>query len=75
MTDYKALDELYKQLLEEDIINNIAKFKSIDIRKAFDIYYASNLAKQINEGLFGIDNMDSKYLAMDLIENEPELFW
>lgn len=74
MTEYKTLDDLYKQLLEEDIINSIAKFKSIDIRKAFDIYYASKLAKQINAGLYGIDNMDAKYLAMDLIENEPELF-
>ena len=39
-----------------------------------DIYYNSRLAKQIEQGAYGIENMDYKYLAQDLIENEPELF-
>jgi hypothetical protein len=46
----------------------------IDIRSATDIYYRSRLCNQIAEGLYGIDNLDYKYLAADLIENEPELF-
>jgi len=29
---------------------------------------------QIADGICGIKNMDAKYLAEDLIENEPELF-
>lgn len=74
MANYKELDILYKQLLEEDIINYVAEYKSIDIRKAFDIFYSSKLAKQIDEGKTGIENLDAKYLANDLIENEPELF-
>jgi anti-sigma28 factor (negative regulator of flagellin synthesis) len=41
---------------------------------AFDIYYSSKLARQIESGEYGIENMDAKYLAEDLIENEPELF-
>ena len=26
------------------------------------------------QGLYGIDNLDYKYLVEDLVENEPELF-
>ena len=52
----------------------LAKLKEIEIRKAFDIYYSSKLANQIAAGAYGIENMDAKYLAEDLIENEIELF-
>ena len=48
--------------------------KGIDLRKAFDLYYSSKLAEQISNDSYGIENMDAKYLAEDLIENEPELF-
>ena len=34
----------------------------------------SRLADQISKGLYGIENMDYKYLAEDLVENEPLLF-
>ncbi len=44
------------------------------MRRAVHIYYQSKLAKQIEQGAYGIENMDYKYLAEDLIENEPELF-
>lgn len=46
----------------------------IVLRKAFDIYYSSKLAEQISNDSYGIENMDAKYLAEDLIENESELF-
>lgn len=65
---------LYKQNLETDIIKIISEIKQLDLRKAFDIYYSSKLAQQIADGSYGIENMDAKYLAEDLIENEPELF-
>ena len=35
-----------------------------------DTYYTSKLAKQIEAGDNGIDNLDYKNLAEDLIENE-----
>ena len=38
------------------------------------IYYSSKLAEQISNDSYGIENMDAKYLAEDLIENESELF-
>lgn len=74
MVDRKQLTEIYKQNLENDIILNIVKMKDIQIRKAFDVYYSSRLAQQIANGDYGIENMDAKYLADDLIENESELF-
>ena len=58
----------------QDIIINLAKVKNIELRKAFDIYYSSRLSNQIEKGEFGIENLDAKYLAQDLMENEPELF-
>ena len=74
MVDKKELEEVYKQNLENDIINAISKIKKIELRKAFDIYYSSKLVEQIEKGKYGIENLDAKYLAEDLIENEPKLF-
>lgn len=36
--------------------------------------YSSKLVGQIANGSYGIENMDARYLAEDLIENEAELF-
>lgn len=74
MDNLKQIEDIYKQNLENDIIKAIAKIKGIELRKAFDIYYSSKLASQIADGICGIENMDAKYLAEDLIENEAELF-
>ena len=74
MVNKRELEEVYKQNLEDDIINAISEIKKIELRKAFDIYYSSKLAEQIEKGCYGIENMDAKYLAEDLMENEPELF-
>lgn len=74
MIDVKQLTDIYKQNLENDIIKSIADMKQIELREAFDIYYSSKLAEQIAEGICGIENMDAKYLAEDLMENEAELF-
>lgn len=74
MVNRKKLEEVYKQNLENDIINAISEIQGIELRKAFDIYYSSKLAEQISNDSYGIENMDPKYLAEDLIENEPELF-
>lgn len=74
MTNGDNLDFLYKQNLEESIIRYLAEMKHIELRQAMDIYYQSKLAKQIEHGTYGIENMDYKYLVQDLIENEPQLF-
>ena len=38
------------------------------------LYYKSKLSAQIANREQGIENLDAKYLAEDLIENESELF-
>ena len=74
MKNEKNIDYIYKQNLEESIIEYLSIEKNLELRQAMDIYYNSRLAKQIEHGTYGIENMDYKYLAQDLIENEPELF-
>ena len=74
MRNKENIDFIYKQNLEESIIEYLAGEKNLELRHAMDIYYQSRLAKQIEQGTYGIENMDYKYLAQDLIENEPELF-
>lgn len=68
------IDYVYRLNLEESIIEYLSKEKGLDLRSAMDIYYHSKLAEQIEQGCYGIENMDYKYLVQDLIENEPALF-
>lgn len=74
MDNKEIITEEYKQNLDESIIIYLAEIKNIEIRKAMDIYYKSRLSEQIAESKYGIENMGYKYLALDLIENEQELF-
>lgn len=74
MIDKDVLDKTYKELLEGKIINNLAEEKKIPIRQAMDVYYRSKLSQQINDGSYGIENMDYRYLVQDMIENGPNLF-
>lgn len=74
MVNKNELELVYKQNLENDIINILAEEKGMELRKAFDIYYSSKMAEQIANDRYGIENMDARYLAEDLIENEQELF-
>ena len=73
MTNKDKLSGIYKEMLEEDIIAELARVKDISLRKAMDIYYNSRLSAQISDGSYGIDNMDYRYLVQDLIDNEPGL--
>ena len=74
MIDRDKLSNIYKEMLDEKIINYLANYKKISLRGAMDIYYKSKLSQQIHDGKYGIENLDYKYLVQDLIENEPELF-
>jgi squalene cyclase len=69
-TEEKILQSILKQNLDEDIIKKLAEKTNMDIREAMDIYYKSNLAKQIAEGAYGIQYLDANYLIEDMIENE-----
>lgn len=72
--DKKELRDVYITFLEEDIIKALAETMGINNRIAMDIYYKSKLCQQISSGEYGIEYLDYKYLANDLIINEPELF-
>lgn len=74
MIDKNLLSEEYKQNLEENIIAYLSEIKNLELRNSMDIYYRSKLSAQIAEGIYGIENLDYKYLVQDLIDNEPELF-
>lgn len=71
---YNVNIDTYKERLEERIIAYLSELKGIPLEEAMDAYYRSRLADQISKGLYGIENMDYKYLAEDLVENEPLLF-
>ena len=71
---YNVTIDIYKERLEERIIAYLSEIKGIPLEEAMDAYYRSRLADQIASGLYGIENMDYKYLAEDLLENEPKLF-
>ena len=73
MCKMSDLEAVYIENLEQDIIKNIAALKNLDLRKAMDIYYKSKLSTQIANREQGIENLDAKYLAEDLIENEPRI--
>ena len=66
--------DYYAQELERKIILRLAELKGVDISTAMDWYYRSRLADQVARNQDDIAFLDSKYLANDLIENEPELF-
>lgn len=66
----KELEKFYIQTLDNDIIGYLAEKQNVDIRLAMDIYYKSLLCDQIHKGENGVQYLDYKYLAEDLIENE-----
>ena len=72
--EMSEVEAVYIENLEQDIIKSIAEMKHLDLRQAMDIFYKSRLSAQITNRELGIENLDAKYLAEDLIENEPELF-
>lgn len=71
---YNVDIDTYKERLEERLIAYLSEIKGISLEEAIDAYYRSRLADQISKGLYGIENMDYKYLAEDLVENESVLF-
>lgn len=58
-----VLEKLYQERLEERIISRISEIQNISLEQAMDIYYSSNLSREINQGTYGIQYMDYKILA------------
>lgn len=70
--DERVLEQVYQEKLEERIISQIAKERSIPMTKAMQIYYSSSLADKIHQGMEGIQYLDYKVLAQMLMEMECE---
>lgn len=49
-----TLEKIYQEGLEERLISYLAEKNSISLEKAMDIYYHSNMAKQIHAGAYGV---------------------
>ena len=72
--DGNILEQVYQEKLEERIIAQIAKEKVISLEKAMHIYYGSELADKIHNGIEGIQYLDHRVLVQILEETEPERF-
>ena len=73
--DENVLEQVYQEKLEERIIAQIAKENAISLEKAMDIYYGSELADKIHQGMEGIQYLDYRVLTQILEETEPKRFW
>ena len=58
---------LYRENLAADVISALSDAARIPPRQAMDLSYRSDLSSQIEQGLYGIDNLDPKTLADDLL--------
>lgn len=74
MTNGDVLEKYYQERLEERIILRLAEVKHLSLEEAMDIYYHSQLAQKIHEGLYDIQYLDYKVLVQILLDTEPELF-
>ncbi len=72
--DDNNVDFIYRETLEEKIIECLVECYKVNHRCAIDIYYKSKLASQIAKGKYDGANVDYKILVKDLIESERELF-
>ena len=72
--DENVLEQVYQEKLEERIITQLAKEKAIPLEKAMQIYYGSELADKIHNGMEGIQYLDYRVLTQILEETEFERF-
>ena len=72
--DDRILEQTYQENLEERLIAYIADQHGVSLEKAMDIYYSSDLAEKIHNGVEGIQYLDYKVLGQILHETEPERF-
>ena len=65
----EALEKNYQERLEERVITYIAEKQNIQLIDAMDLYYKSNLADKIAQGLYGIQYLDYKVLGQMILES------
>ncbi len=70
MTDGNALEQVYQEDLEEQIIRYLAEKMKTSYKNAMRLYYRSSMATQISGGENGIQYLDYKVLVQVLCETE-----
>jgi len=60
-------DKYLKHYLYEGVIEEYAKRTKVDLRIAFDIFYRSNISKEIHNGVSDMHCRSDGYLAEELI--------
>lgn len=65
--DGAMLEKIYQENLEERIVSYLAQMKQISLETAMDIYYQSDLADKIYQGVEGIQYLDYKVLVQILL--------
>ena len=73
--DENVLEQVYQEKLEERIIAQLAREKAIPLEKAMHIYYGSELADKIHNGMEGVQYLDYRVLVQILQETEPNKFF
>ena len=70
----KALDEFYREHLEEDIVFCLAERRKISPDAAMHLYYSSKLCDRIHDGEYGIQYLDyhvlTEFLEEELLSGE-----
>ena len=61
--DENVLEQVYQEKLEERIIAQLAADRAVALEKAMDVYYGSELADKIHQGMEGIQYLDHRVLA------------
>ena len=61
------LGELYKERLESELISELSRRLKVDAAKAMATYYGSELARQVDGGVNGIQYLSPSYLVDELL--------
>ena len=61
------LGPLYKERLESELICELSRRTGADAPAAMGLYYNSELARQIDEGAYGIQYLSPNYLVDELL--------
>ena len=72
MMKEEVLEQFYRERLEEKIISCFAERTGLPLDKAMDVFYTSELSRDIYHGREGVQYLDYKVLAQILYDMEIE---
>ena len=63
----EKLSPLYQERLESELISELSSRLGLDASDAMKLYYESRLAREIDEGAYGIQYLSPGYLVDELL--------